>query len=181
VPLPIRAHNLRPPADCFCDRQRGNVAAGFPVRSTHGCVLVILFSFTGSLKHFIPVSQFEWLPNACPEIQLNSRNCLRASGHASLGFDDLDCIVWMHRKIPPPRTEQVVRARWASGESGCKVSFPSLHTFLLPGPLTVPVLASLSILRQSTLDRGKHSINAESILRTLTSCSLAGTLNQGYA
>jgi hypothetical protein len=50
-----------------------------------------------------------------------------------------------------------------------------------PGPLTVPVLASLSILRQSTLDRGKHSINAESILRTLTSCSLAGTLNQGYA
>ncbi|KAJ7926442.1 hypothetical protein B0H13DRAFT_1862275 [Mycena leptocephala] len=56
-------------------------------------------------------------------------------------------------KIPPPRTEQVVRARWASGESGCKVSFPSLHTFLLPGPLTVPVLASLSILRQSTLDR----------------------------
>ncbi|KAJ6554779.1 hypothetical protein B0H19DRAFT_1263079 [Mycena capillaripes] len=31
--------------------------------------------------------QFEWLLNACPEIQLSSRNCLQASGHASLGFD----------------------------------------------------------------------------------------------
>ncbi|KAJ6556460.1 hypothetical protein B0H19DRAFT_1235586 [Mycena capillaripes] len=61
----------------------GNVGAGFTVRSTYGS--------TGSLEHFIPVSQFEWLLNACPEIQLNSRNRLQTSGHASRG---LDVCVW---------------------------------------------------------------------------------------
>lgn len=64
----------------------------------------------------------------------------------------------------------------------CKLPSPSFRIFLPPGPLTLfPVLPSLAILRQPTLDRSEHSIKAESILSTLTSCLLPGTLNQGYA
>ncbi|KAJ6532450.1 hypothetical protein B0H19DRAFT_1081510 [Mycena capillaripes] len=69
---------------------------------------------TGSLMHFIPVSQFEWLLNACPEIQLNSRNRLQANGHPVLGST---CAREMGKRR------------------------------------VVPVLASLYLLRQSTLDR----------------------------
>ncbi|KAJ7824099.1 hypothetical protein B0H14DRAFT_3729107 [Mycena olivaceomarginata] len=60
----------------FATVNEGVWEPGFPVRSTHDS--------TGSLKHFIPVSQFEWLLNACPEITAQLSEPFKKSLHLAL-------------------------------------------------------------------------------------------------